>query len=123
MTHCKYCGCTNLYKYGKYKGIQKYKCKTCGKVFSDKVDTRYNYEKYDIEKRKMAISMYINNVGIRSIERILNVSNVLVLNWIKNAGKNLELIINRKKDKKDKKDKKIEILEMDELYSYIKKTK
>lgn len=66
--------------------------------------------------------MYINNVGIRSIERILNVPNELILNWIKNVGRNLEQIIDNNK-KQTKTTKKIEILEMDELWSYIKKNK
>ena len=136
---CKYCGSSydNLLRYGYYCinnnsdnkeiiKIQKYKCKCCNKVFSDKEDKRYKLDKYDINKRKMVITMYINNVGIRSIERILNVSNVLILNWIKNIGKNIENIINYNKElykRKDNKKDKINILEMDELYSYVKKNK
>ena len=65
--------------------------------------------------------MYMNNVGIRSIERILKVSNVLILNWIKNIGKNIERIINNNDIEKKKNKKNINILEMDELYSYVKK--
>ena len=67
--------------------------------------------------------MYMNNVGIRSIERILKVSNVLILNWIKNIGKNIERIINNNDIEKKKNKKNINILEMDELYSYVKKNK
>lgn len=122
MLKCKYCREEKLCKFGKYKGFQKYKCKSCNKVFTDKEDTRYKMDKYDLNKRKLAITMYINNVGIRSIERILNVPNELILNWIKNVGRNLEQIIDNNK-KQTKTIKKIEILEMDELWSYIKKNK
>ncbi|HSQ97704.1 MAG TPA: hypothetical protein VLL98_03210 [Rickettsiales bacterium] len=122
MIKCKYCRGEKLSKFGKYKGFQRYKCKSCNKVFTDKEDTRYKMDKYDLNKRKLAITMYINNVGIRSIERILNVPNELILNWIKNIGKNLEQIIENNK-KQIKTTKKIEILEMDELWSYIKKNK
>lgn len=122
MLKCKYCREEKLCKFGKYKGFQKYKCKSCNKVFTDKEDTRYKMDKYDLNKRKLAITMYINNVGIRSIERILNVPNELILNWIKNVGRNLEQIIDNNK-KQTKTTKKIEILEMDELWSYIKKNK
>lgn len=128
---CKYCGSINCCcKYGFYindnkERIQKYKCKHCNKIFSNKEDTRYKLEKYDLNKRKLAITMYINNVGIRSIERILNIPNTLVLNWIKNIGKNIENIINNNKNNIDnnRDNKKINILEMDELYTYVKKNK
>ena len=56
--------------------------------------------------------------GKTSIERILKVSNVLILNWIKNIGKNIERIINNNDIEKKKNKKNINILEMDELYSY-----
>ena len=59
--------------------------------------------------------------GKTSIERILKVSNVLILNWIKNIGKNIERIINNNDIEKKKNKKNINILEMDELYSYVKK--
>ena len=61
--------------------------------------------------------------GKTSIERILKVSNVLILNWIKNIGKNIERIINNNDIEKKKNKKNINILEMDELYSYVKKNK
>ena len=61
--------------------------------------------------------------GKTSIERILKVSNVLILNWIKNIGKNIERIINNNDIEKKKNKKNINILEMDELYSYVKKMK
>jgi hypothetical protein len=61
--------------------------------------------------------MYINNVGTRSMERILNVSNVLLLNW-KEYGKEFrinneqsKMIINNQKENGRVK---IEVLEMDE---------
>ena len=59
--------------------------------------------------------------GKTSIERILKVSNVLILNWIKNIGKNIERIINNNDIEKKKNKKNINILEMDKLYSYVKK--
>ena len=54
--------------------------------------------------------------GKTSIERILKVSNVLILNWIKNIGKNIERIINNNDIEKKKNKKNINILEMDKLY-------
>ena len=53
--------------------------------------------------------MYLEGVGIRSIERLENIPNTLVIKWIKDFGK----IIKEKKN--------IEVLEGDELRTYIKK--
>ena len=46
--------------------------------------------------------------GFRRIERILKVSHVPVINWVKKAGAKLEKV--------SKKDEKVEVLELDELY-------
>ena len=57
--------------------------------------------------------MYLNNCGIRIIE----ISNVLVLHWLNNC----ETIVENEVKKIKKESKKIPILEMDELYTYVKK--
>ena len=56
MIKCKYCGKEELNKFEKYKGFQRYKCKSCNKVFTDKEDTRYKMDKYDLNKRKLVIT-------------------------------------------------------------------
>jgi transposase-like protein len=119
---CKYCGDELCYKYGKYRDVQKYRCKECGRVFSDKQDTRYKLKKYSLAKRRLAITMYLNNVGIRSIEKILNISNVLLLNWFKNIGKYLKYAPESKDRNRAKvlEETKMATLEMDELYSFVK---
>jgi hypothetical protein len=103
-------------------------CRECGKVFSDKRDTSCKLKKYSLAKRRLAITMYINNVGTGSIERTLNVSNVLLLNWFKNIGKYLAYVLENKGNRngietsEETKDKsKIAVLEMDELYTFVKK--
>ena len=118
---CKYCNTKRINKCGKQNNKQRYLCRDCKRTFIIEPDTRYKYDKYNLELRKLAITMYMNNVGIRSIERILKVSNVLILNWIKNIGKNIERIINNNDIEKKKNKKNINILEMDEFYSYVKK--
>ena len=128
---CKYCNGNKINKFGKQNNKQRYLCRECRKTFIIDKDERYRLDKYSLNKRKLAITMYINNVGIRSIERILGVSNVLILNWIKNVGKNIESIINDNHDNDISNDKKkpkrkpkvINILEMDKLYSFIKRNR
>ncbi len=64
--------------------------------------------------------MYLNNVGIRKIALFSGVSPTGVIKWIKNAHKLLtELLQDFKPLTTDKSD----IIELDEIYTYIKKRK
>ena len=100
----------------------------CGKIWTDGKDNRL---KYSNKKREKVIKMYLENVSIRSIERLEGVSEPLILKWIKKMGKEIKNkfneSINKIKDninnidEKDIKKENIEILEIDEIVTYIKK--
>ena len=112
---CKYCGGEKQVKNGIARGLQRYKCKSCGKNFIMR-DNRKN-RKYSNKERQLAIKMYLNNCGFRRISAILETPLSTVFSWIKKAGKIVdEMVKNREEE-----DGHIEILEMDELYTYIKK--
>ena len=119
---CKYCGGNNINKDGIVNnGNQRYLCRDCKKTFT------ITKRKYSEEYKLKIIKMYLENVGIRSIERLENIPNTTILKWIKNFGKIIkERIIkelnNIPEDLKELKEKKnIEILEGDEIVTYIKK--
>jgi uncharacterized protein YjcR len=61
--------------------------------------------------KKQALQLYLEGLGFRSIGRVLGVSNVTVLNWIRSFGKQLKAL---RKDSKE-----INIVELDEMHSYI----
>ena len=70
--------------------------------------------------------MHINNCGLRSIGRVLGVSFQLVAYWIKTGKDKKEKVIKEKiKKEGDKsiynKKRHISVLEMDELFTFIKK--
>jgi transposase len=65
--------------------------------------------------KKQAVNLYLEGLGFRSIERILKVSHVSVLNWVKKFGKEIEAIREPERE--------IEIIEMDELHTYIQHKK
>lgn len=127
---CKFCGSDRINKRGKqkYNGKQRYLCRDCGKIWTDGKDNRL---KYSNKKREKVIKMYLENVSIRSIERLEGVSEPLILKWIKKMGKEIKNkfneSINKIKDninnidEKDIKKENIEILEIDEIVTYIKK--
>ena len=115
MTKCKHCGSANSIKRGYVQGKQRYKCKDCSKTYREG-DLR---EKYDSNKKLKVILMYLEGVGIRSIERLENVSNPLIIKWIRKFSKILRQKLNETKIPDNAKD--IQIIELDELFSYCQK--
>lgn len=113
---CKQCGNSVFIKNGIVLGKQRYRCKECGYNFRSG-DKR---ERYKDEERMKVIKLYLENCGIRSIERITGIHNSLVSHWIKKFSLVIKNNINKSLDKiKAKQD--VEILEIDELVTYIKK--
>ena len=117
---CKFCGGNRINRYGKQGGNQRYLCRNCKKVFIINKDKR---KKYSEEFKMEVIKWYLENVGIRSIERRMGVADTTILRWIKNFGKIIKERImkeaNNIPDNIKKED--IEILEGDEIVTYIKK--
>jgi transposase-like protein len=116
MENCKGCGSVKLTKNGKNKlGIQRYRCGECGGTFIEG-DGRL---KHGLEKRLKVIRMYLEGVGIRSIERLEGVSNPLIIYWIRHFAALIRKEIRRRPIPDTPKD--IAIVEIDELFTYYKK--
>jgi transposase-like protein len=62
------------------------------------------------DKKRLALQMYLEGLGFNSIGRILHVSHVAVMNWVKRYGKQAEEL---------RSEQEIKIIEMDEMHSYI----
>ena len=108
---CKFCGGVKLVKNGFVQEKQRYKCKDCGKNFrvgDDRV-------KHSLEKKIKVLKSYLEGVGIRSIERLEDVSSPLIIHWIRNVA----AIVKEKlaSVKVDAQGKNIAILEVDELFT------
>ena len=76
-------------------------------------------EKYSLDKKLKVILMYLEGVGIRSIERLEHVPNPLIIKWIRKFSTILRARINAVEIPEDS--KQIQILELDELFSYCQK--
>ena len=116
MDKCKFCHSSNLVKYG-FTSLdkQKYLCKDCNKVISQG-DKR---AKYSNEAKLKVLRMYLEGMGIRSIERLENIPNPLIIKWIRQFGQIVENTLRQQEVPKDLKE--IEILEIDELVTHVKK--
>jgi len=77
--HCPKCDSKNFIKSGIIKERQRFKCKSCNYYFTvQKLGKRIEGE-YVIK----ALQLYLEGISFREIERILNVSHVSVMNWVK----------------------------------------
>lgn len=116
MEHCKGCGSKDLVKNGKNKsGAQRYKCKECKSTYIEG-DNRL---KYGLEKRLRVLKMYLEGVGMRSIERREGVSSPLTIYWIRHFSLLIQKELRQRLRAVNPED--IEILEIDELFTYYKK--
>ena len=77
--HCPKCHSKDFVKSGIIKERQRFKCKSCNYYFTvQKLGKRIEGE-YVIK----ALQLYLEGISFREIERILNVSHVSVMNWVK----------------------------------------
>ena len=96
------------------------KCETDEKKHQVEIDDR---EKYDEKIRLAALAMFQEGLSLRAVARLLNdifglnVSYQLIQKWFYVMYKKLQ----KKLEKIPKESRQIDILEMDELYTFIKK--
>ena len=125
MKNCKFCHSTNLVKNGIVRESQRHLCKDCGKVQIEG-DRRCNHCN---EAKRLAVILYLEGNGFRRIARILNqifkhskISFQIVHHWINSAGSFVEKEVARRKQSSLSSEKtELAVVEMDELYTYIKK--
>ena len=118
MKNCRHCNSSDIIKMGHRDGQQKYKCRSCGK-YQGAVDRR---EKFSEKEKQTALNLYLEGNGFRRIARLLTdifekpFTHQIIQYWIKQKGRELAAQENLLK-------KEAPIVEMDELYTNIKKVK
>jgi len=76
---CPNCGSSTYIKSGIINNRQRYKCKSCAYFFSvDEVGKKK--DDYYVNK---ALQLYLEGLTYREIERILGISHVSIMNWVK----------------------------------------
>tara|TARA_Y100000768_G_C23794330_1_gene594080 strand:+ start:406 stop:828 length:423 start_codon:yes stop_codon:yes gene_type:complete len=79
VSQCPKCFSTEVVKSGIVKQRQRYKCKSCNYHFTvQKLGKKI--DDYFVVK---ALQLYLEGVSYREIERLLGVSHVTVMNWIR----------------------------------------
>ena len=113
IIRCTHCGSYEYKKNGKSNGHQNYICKKCKRSFSDRV------KKFTYDDKERFLKYYLNNVGIRKAAKFMNCSPSLLIKWLREFINNLKLDLDKAKNKLDKNIP--DIIEMDEIYTRIKK--
>ncbi|NBU72619.1 MAG: IS1 family transposase [Bacteroidetes bacterium] len=107
---CPKCGGVEKVKTGFNYGRQRWKCKGCGCCYTK--ESLYRYPK---ELREQAIKMYLEGLGLRAIGRLLGVSNVSVMKWVKALGGKMAALHPTTLPTE------VVVMELDELCTYLKK--
>ena len=108
QTKCPKCS-REAVKNGKVKGKQRWLCKKCNFQF-----TRFTPRGKNPLIKLLAVLLYLSGMSMNSIGFLLKVSTPTVLYWIRNfAYENIEGI----------KPEKIAVVELDEMWHYIKEKK
>ena len=77
MPNCPKCKSEQIVKAGFKNGRQRYKCKSCGRQFTQMADK-------NATKRAFALYLYVIGLSMTSIARMLNVMPSTVLYWVRN---------------------------------------
>ncbi len=79
---CRYCASKKICKNGYRRGKQNYICSVCGRQFVE----YYSSRGYSYEIKQKCISMYLNGMSYRAIERQIGVNHNTIINWIRNRN-------------------------------------
>lgn len=108
---CPKCSSESNVKNGLAREAQRYKCKSCGCNFTIEHKGRGKPE----HQKRQALHMYLEGLGFRGIARILGVSNVSVLKWIRSYGEKIKEL------RKEVKPQTVEVMELDEMWHFVQK--
>tara|TARA_B100001939_G_C16747270_1_gene532372 strand:+ start:132 stop:533 length:402 start_codon:yes stop_codon:yes gene_type:complete len=94
-------------------GKQRYRCKGCGYNF-----TNLHGRGYPPALRLYALKLYTENVGIRSIARLLGIDPSTIVHWVRDEGKK---VMEQLKASIPDSLPEMDIIEIDEMWHYTQK--
>lgn len=80
---CLKCNSNHVTKNGHRHGKQNYHCQSCGRQFIES----YSGKGYSEEVKQHCLTLYVNGMGFRGIERSTGVNHNTVIGWVKKVGK------------------------------------
>lgn len=115
---CARCGSEKQqYKYGKNRsGTARYRCSECGKAYTPEPAK----STYSEEEKTTAIKTYYEGASGRGVGRLQKMSKANVFRWIKERAEKLP---QAEATTAENTTKPVEVIELDELFWYVKKKK
>jgi transposase len=110
MISCKFCESFDVFKSGFVRGLQRYKCKQCGKNF-----TQTPFRGFPEKDKFKALVLYLSGLSMNRIAQLFGVSAVAVLKWIRALGSKLCIKIAPSQNDQ------VIVMEADEFWHYLKK--
>lgn len=109
------CNCqVNSKKHGKdRKGNQRFRCKLCGKTWTEEQDKPLGSMRIDPARAELAIKLLIEGMSIRACERITNLHRDTICDLILTVGENCERFLNQLKVDT------VDLVEIDEIWSFV----
>ena len=107
---CPKCKSSCHIKDGIVQGRQRFKCKEC--LFRYTVERKSDVK--TVDTKRLALDMYLEGLGFRSIGRVLKISYGTVYTWVKDWGAKVSL---------PRRESPVAIVELDEMHTYVGKKK
>jgi transposase len=109
---CVKCGHDRVVRNGSVQGIPKHQCRACGYQFTK--NAVHDYQKYPLRIKLLAVWLYLSGLSMRRISRLCQCSTQSVLNWVRKYA--------REHYEKPAPAGQAVILEVDEMWHYLKKS-
>ena len=78
---CPHCGCAEVVKDGHLRGVQRYRCKHCGRTFNLSTNTVRAFSKKDTEVWQKFCECMIEKLSIRKCAEICGISTHTAFDW------------------------------------------
>jgi insertion element IS1 protein InsB len=85
ITKCPHCHSNQLRENGHIHGKQRCFYKDCREQFP----AYYHAQGYPDEVKRNCLTMYLNGLGFRAIERVTDVHHTTIISWVKHAASTL----------------------------------
>lgn len=103
-------------KYGSHRnGLQRFRCKGCGRTFTEDHDKLLGEMRLPLERALMCLQLLVEGSSVRAIGRITGVHKTTVLNLLVLAGEGCERLMERRIHNVEVKD-----VQADEIWGFVK---
>lgn len=96
------------------QGLQRHRCKQCGKTFSEVPERPLDNLRVPLDKASQVIGLLCEGVGVRATERLTRLNRRTVLNVLELAGQKCTALLNAKLV-----NLRVSEVQIDELYSFV----